>query len=805
MLKSQFKHGMRNFKPYVYDCAVIIFLGSLVAWFARDMIWGGKVPFFRDLSTYFYPLRFILAESALLGELPLWNRHLAMGFPILADVQLGIFYPPHLFFYVLSLFDAVAVTYVFHYFVSAFGAYLLWRHWDYCRYQAMIGAILFTLGGTTISLINLLNHFQSAVWLPWCVLAWERFLCKESWGRFLLVVGACVMQLLAGSPEVYAMSVALLIVSGYAVKQNYMPKRMFRCFFWLIAINVVVLAVVSVQLLPAIELVFHSRRQQPIQFAEAATWSLNPWSLLNLLFVTKTADMGLADGTQLFFERNIPFLISHYFGAILIFGVSFWLILGSAREKVVIGFLIASSLVVAFGIYTPVYPLLYQKVNLFQSFRYPEKVFFLTQAFLLMAAMRGIQKFARANVREGNKALALTCLPCGVILILYFLLNSEPLLLSKFVIQRKAIALPSPWTADFTASALVSLERQLALIGGFLLLFFCWKNAYLSHGLFKGVFVAIVFIDLNLAHQGFQYLVEPNLVFGKSTILEKPDQVHNRVFYYPNGGNLHAGSFVIARSPKTPFNEIYSIVASNLLPNAGILKGFDYMQDINALATSSYIAFLRFANQAEPERQIRLLGALNVKYVISFHALEARGLTLIRHFPDNPSWLYKIDLYMPRAYMIQKSRKISDPEKIMNELANGDFDPRVEVFLDHDFVNISRADFESETEIVKYSHRSVGVHAKSNGPGFLVLADTFYPGWKVYVDGDARPLLRADYFFRAVRLDSGEHYVEFRYEPFWFKIGLYISVASILMIILATAVLFCMRHRGPVSLKKSTE
>ena len=86
------------------DYLFLSFAVAMVLWFGHEMVWGGKVPFFRDLGTYFYPMRFSLAESFRLGELPLWDRHMAMGFPLLADFQSGTFYPPHLLFLLLPFF-----------------------------------------------------------------------------------------------------------------------------------------------------------------------------------------------------------------------------------------------------------------------------------------------------------------------------------------------------------------------------------------------------------------------------------------------------------------------------------------------------------------------------------------------------------------------------------------------------------------------------------------------------------------------------------------------------------------------------
>src|ERR1051326_9242607 len=73
--------------------------------------------------------------------------------------------------------------------------------------------------------------------------------------------------------------------------------------------------------------------------------------------------------------------------------------------------------------------------------------------------------------------------------------------------------------------------------------------------------------------------------------------------------------------------------------------------------------------------------------------------------------------------------------------------------------------FKGEAKIDVYKNQTVAIHAVLNAPGILVLADAYYPGWRVYVDGKEEKIYRANLFFRAVKLAAGAHRVEFRYEP----------------------------------------
>jgi uncharacterized membrane protein YfhO len=62
--------------------------------------------------------------------------------------------------------------------------------------------------------------------------------------------------------------------------------------------------------------------------------------------------------------------------------------------------------------------------------------------------------------------------------------------------------------------------------------------------------------------------------------------------------------------------------------------------------------------------------------------------------------------------------------------------------------------------------------------GWLVLADTWYPGWQAAVDGERVPLYRADYLFRAVEVPPGEHQVSFTYRPLSVRLGVLISILA---------------------------
>jgi hypothetical protein len=78
----------------------------------------------------------------------------------------------------------------------------------------------------------------------------------------------------------------------------------------------------------------------------------------------------------------------------------------------------------------------------------------------------------------------------------------------------------------------------------------------------------------------------------------------------------------------------------------------------------------------------------------------------------------------------------------------------------------------------------VEVETESAGPAYLVLADTFDPGWTATVDGTPASIHPAYVAFRAVALPSGNHAVVFRYRPAGFLAGLGVSTLGIVAALL---------------------
>jgi uncharacterized membrane protein YfhO len=79
------------------------------------------------------------------------------------------------------------------------------------------------------------------------------------------------------------------------------------------------------------------------------------------------------------------------------------------------------------------------------------------------------------------------------------------------------------------------------------------------------------------------------------------------------------------------------------------------------------------------------------------------------------------------------------------------------------------------------SAQRVSITASTDRAGYLVLADTYYPGWSALVDGREVPIVRANAMFRAVPLGAGRHEVEFLFRPRSVKSGALVSALGLIL------------------------
>lgn len=210
----------------------------------------------------------------------------------------------------------------------------------------------------------------------------------------------------------------------------------------------------------------------------------------------------------------------------------------------------------------------------------------------------------------------------------------------------------------------------------------------------------------------------------------------------------------------------------------------------------------------------RFLDLWNVKYIIA-PADQTQGDNYKVAYRDSSTVVYQNDSYLPRAFLVESAIAAPPGRSSLNRMEEKGFNPAKTVVIEEPFnrasllrylqfgmyrsqrnslgkahgsielVSDSRPRQTSNVEILDYQREQITIRAAAARDSFLVLADSYYPGWRAYVDGAETRIYRADYLFRAVHVPAGSHTVKFVFEPNSFEIGRDISIATLLAVVAA--------------------
>jgi hypothetical protein len=150
-----------------------------------------------------------------------------------------------------------------------------------------------------------------------------------------------------------------------------------------------------------------------------------------------------------------------------------------------------------------------------------------------------------------------------------------------------------------------------------------------------------------------------------------------------------------------------------------------------------------------------------------------------------PYTVYENTAAFPRAFVVPEARPLPQRADVLEALTAADL--RACALLEG-WDGVSRpgggaADFRP-AQVAEYRPNRVTVRVDPGPPGYLVLADVWYPGWRCAVDGRDATLYRADYLFRAVELHEGAHEVVFTFDPASYRRGRAISLAALGVVVL---------------------
>ena len=239
-----------------------------------------------------------------------------------------------------------------------------------------------------------------------------------------------------------------------------------------------------------------------------------------------------------------------------------------------------------------------------------------------------------------------------------------------------------------------------------------------------------------------------------------------------------------------------------LNPNAGMLYGLADIRGYDSIIPKQYADLMR---QLAPQDELLnnriapfyspdplsspLIDLLNVKYVLTKRPLPNAGYTLVY---DQEIRIYRNDRVLPRAFMVPQARVVPDRAALLGQVTT--FDPSAEVLIERE---PEPADREpggagcryNPVTVDRYGNSEVILKSDQACGGWLVLSDSYFPGWIAQVDGLDVSIYRADYNFRAVHLPAGAHTIRFKYSPLSFRIGLIVSFLGGMVTLLGFAYL----------------
>ena len=178
-----------------------------------------------------------------------------------------------------------------------------------------------------------------------------------------------------------------------------------------------------------------------------------------------------------------------------------------------------------------------------------------------------------------------------------------------------------------------------------------------------------------------------------------------------------------------------------------------------------------------------LLGVMAVKYVTDWsgpppgvqrvHYTGEDSLSRHDPFPVvlNPSFL-------PRARLVSGAVIAPGDEEGLAALMSDDFPRDRSIVLPSGEARPPAPGPAGEARISVDEPDRVRVEIEPRTDGWLVLSDSDYPGWRAWVDGEEREILRANVAFRAVAVHPGNRHVVFRYEPLSFRVGRVLAIVT---------------------------
>ncbi|TEU11257.1 MAG: hypothetical protein E3J21_24100 [Anaerolineales bacterium] len=716
-----------------------------------------------DLASFLYPVYHYAAQNLKRGIIPLWNPYLYGGAPFVGDIQSGFFYPVNLLVFLLVpelTYPIMELLAVLHFFLAGAFMYFCLRSLErrvvrrdplslqkMSRLAALSGAVAFMFSDLFITHFGNLNMIAVAAWLPLIFLFYhramlERRLSRAAWAGLFLGIAT-----LAGHIQITLfIALALTLHTAYQVYAASSKRSILHSLLSPLACLVLTIAVAlgvsALVLLPSYEMARHTLRAA-LDYSQASQYSLAPGQLIRLLAPN-------------FFGRD-P---THYWspwervevGYIGVLPLVLALLAVLLRRENLVRFLLGLAVVSLFlslGGHSILHGWLYRWGPGFEGLRAPARFVYLMDFALAMLAALGLDALLRP-LEPGQRAIYRRLLKMAPWVVVGTVLLAAPF--GYFAIldaQSKdtVVFWRVGMAVDSMVLFLLFLAASLAIL---------WMRGYRWVRRNTLGLLAVGLITVDLASTG--------------AYVDLGHQDPTIGFYHPAAVEfLKADSDYYRVDTRTDVWELWQ-------PDLSLLHGVqDVWGVVNPLTLADYDRYWEHMGS----RSSPLYDFLNAKYVVGSKGVTLDWEKFVPVFDGDP----QVNIYLntrafPRAFLVHQALIAADHEAAFDLIHQPDFDPATVVALEGTGGEVLPTDEAETVSILSYQPNEILLDVTVAAPGYLVLSEVYYPGWRAYVDGHEEVIWRANYTFRAVHLEPGSHRVRFLFAPLSWKVGLAVSLAT---------------------------
>ena len=781
---------MEGWRPPAWAPPALI--GLTAALVCAPVLFGGRVLYWGTPLLQFYAWRTQAAEMLRAGFAPLWIHSLGNGAPLLANHQTAPYYPLNFLYLIFPVERAFGYSAALHLFLAGLGAWLLCRALCLSRFAALVGALSYMLSAYMVTRLNFPTMTCAAAWMPFLLLCAERLLTRRRLTDALSLAVVIALQALAGHAQLWYYS--LWALGLYALwrcaTQRATDARLSTRVLPLGMIAVAVAAgaaLAAVQLIPTAELAWQSQRQSGAEYDFAMTYSMWPWRILTLFapdFFGSPAHGDYWGYGNYWEDAGYVGILPLLFIAPAIIGWRAARRAGRRRLGLsLVPFLLALALVsllLALGKNLPFYPLLFRYVPGFGLFQAPARLLYWTTLALTLLGAIGADH-VRLWAGRGKAARLIMVIGLGV--------------LAAAVAAQ--LALPAVKTTF--ASALIRSTLLLILAGAVLLfsdLKLQGRLGWLA-GRWRELAILLLAADLISFGLPFNPTTTPAAYHAPNrtaALLQSMTSEPYRVFIpYQAEYDIKYRRYLSFKAFDAGEPAQQTALRETLVPDTNVQEGIDSAGNFDPLLLGRYAALMDAIKAADSDAMLRLLGMMNVVYVLSPEPIV--GLTPADD-GSLPTHVYRNPYALPRAWWTPAALCAADGEDALRLMSRADFDPRRAVILEgcqEAGAPAAAGGGALAAVALRYRPNAVTISVDAPAAGYLVLADTYYPGWKATVDGKPSVIQRANFAFRAVAVPAGSHTVDFQYAPLSFTVGQAVSGVALAGIL--AGLVLCRRRR----------